>query len=176
VPLDARHTIFKVAQGHVKFWERAKAYNQAGNHGSLFIGLADLEQHQCPAALLSKHLPNKRSANFILRIAVRMIESWLLADRERIAAFLDAPQAKVPAEPDRDPHPKHVLVRLARQHAPPALRRDLVPEEGHSGPVGPGYRPQMERFILKQWRPQVARTRSPSLDRAIKALERAAHE
>jgi len=174
VPLDASSAMFKVAGGHGKFWARARSFDAAAHTGLLIVGLADLEQEPCAGGLLAEHLPSKRAETFILRIAVRMLESWLFADRERMAAFLHAPENKLPADPDRETHPKRQLVQLARRHAPAGLRRDLVPEEGHSGIVGPGYRPRVEQFIVDRWRPQVARRRSPSLDRALAALERAA--
>jgi hypothetical protein len=171
--LDLSTTKFKVAGGGTKFWPEVKRYNEAARHDLLFVALADLEQEPCPAAVFSRHLP-RRTNSFILRLAVKMLESWLLADGERMAAFLHAPQSRIPQQPDQEEHPKRLLVELARKHAPSALKRDLVPERGLSGVVGPGYRPQMELFINNRWRPQIARHQSPSLDRALAALERAA--
>lgn len=66
--------IIRNAGGEVKFWQKAKAYNDAGKH-QLVIGLADLEQCDCASSLISNRLPNK-SQGFHLRIAVRMLESW----------------------------------------------------------------------------------------------------
>lgn len=174
VSLDAREATFKVAGGHGRFWARARSYNEAARSGLLLVGLADLEQVPCAGALLTQHLPEGVERGFILRLAVRMLESWLFADLERMAAFLHAPRTKLPKEPDKELHPKRQLVTLARRYSPAALRRELVPEEGHSGIVGPGYRPCIEAFIANDWRPQSARKRSPSLDRALTALERAA--
>ena len=174
VPLDAARATYKVAGGNSQFWARVPARNASANAGLLVVALADLEQEPCAGVLFDQHLPDGRAPGFILRLAVRMLESWLLADTESMARFLGAPAGKLPKNPDSLEHPKKEIVTLARRHSSQSLRRDLVPEEGHSGIVGPGYRPRMEDFILKRWRPQTARKRSPSLHRALAALERLA--
>lgn len=171
VALDTHRAMFTVAGSNSRFWSRIPDRNASANAGLFVVAFGDLEQEPCATALFKKHLPHGRSPGFILRLAVRMLESWLLADAESMARFLGAPESKVPRNPDKLVHPKKELVTLARRHASHSLRRDLVPEEGHSGVVGPGYRPRMEDFILKRWRPQTARRRSPSLDRALAALE-----
>ena len=175
VPLDTDRATFKVAGSNSQFWSRVPDRNASASAGLLVVALGDLEQEPCAPALLQKHLPRGRSPSFILRLAVRMLESWLLADAETMASFLGAPKSKLPRNPDRLDHPKKELVALARRHASHALRRDLVPEEGHSGVVGPGYRPRMEDFIRERWRPQKARLRSESLDHALVALEKLAN-
>jgi hypothetical protein len=171
VSLDTACATFAIAGSNSRFWSRVPARNASAKAGLLVFALGDLEQEPCASALFKKHLPRGHSPGFVLRLAVRMLESWLLADAESMAQFLAAPERRLPREPDTLAHPKKELVTLARRHAPYALRRDLVPEEGHSGIVGPGYRPRIEDFICKRWCPQTARRRSPSLDRALTALE-----
>jgi hypothetical protein len=162
---------FKVAGSNSQFWSRVSDRNASAAAGLTVVALADLEQEPCAGALFAKHLPHGRASRFVLRLAVRMLESWLLADTDNIAKFLGAPANKIPRKPDALDHPKREIVTLARRHSPQALRRDLVPELGHTGIVGPGDRPRMEDFILTRWRPQAARKRSASLHRALVALE-----
>lgn len=169
--LDARHAVFKVAGSNSRFWERVPDRNKTAKAGLTVFGLADLEQEPCAMKVLRKHLPDGKEPAFVLRLAVRMLESWLLADVERMAAFLGAPASKLPVNPDLLDHPKRELVNLARRYASKALKDDLVPEPGHTGIAGKGYRPRIEEFILRHWRPKVAARNSESLRRAMVALD-----
>lgn len=159
---DLQPTI-RDAGGGNKFWPMARRYNEAGKH-TMVIGLADLEQAACAPALLAAKLPRK-SAGFHLRLAVRMLESWLLADRHSMAAFLKVPIAAIPVEPDSVHHPKRTLVDIARRSTSRAVRDALVPDDS-GGIVGPEYVPAMSEFITDRWQAATARTASPSLERA----------
>lgn len=154
--------IIRNAGGGRQFWDQARRYNAAGRNKSL-LGLADLEQARCAPHLLSVELPQK-SAGFHLRLAVRMLESWLIADRARLASFLRVPTAAVPNSPDELPHPKRTLIDIARRSARRTIREGMVPEDS-GALVGPEYVPMMSQFIQLDWRAAAARDASPSLDR-----------
>lgn len=156
--------------GGSAFWSLAVKYNQAGLHRTV-LGLADLEQAACAPDLLAR-LGTARAPGFQLRIAVRMLESWLLADRQAIAAFLGVRVAQVPAEPDLDPHPKRSLVGLARTSRKRSIREALVPAESGAA-VGPEYTPFVTAFIEAHWDCRRARPNSPSLERACARWARA---
>ena len=138
----------------------------------LFICLIDLDAAECAVQLRQELLPNPISNSFIFRIAVTEVESWLLADREGIAKFIGAPVNKVPESPDKCLNPKTEIVNLARKYAKEKLKRDLVPAERSSAPVGKGYSTQIIRFIQEQWTPEAAEENSPSFAKTIKALRR----
>jgi len=104
-----------------------------------------------------------------------MLESWLLAHHDALAAFLKISAAKVPVEPDQEVHAKRTIVNLARKSKSRLLRMDLVPKQGTSGLVGPNYTARMGEFIREHWQPLVAQTRSPSLRRALQAIEQIGH-
>ena len=104
------------------------------------------------------------------RLAVRAIESWLLADAEQLAAFLRVSSAKIPVNPDGEHDPKMTLVNLARYSTKKNIREDMVPREGSGGKVGPGYVGRVIEFA-QLWRPEVAAERSDSLRRCLAALE-----
>lgn len=155
--------IIRNAGGGSKFWLAAARYNDAGKHTAV-IGLADLEQAQCASSLLASKLPDK-SAGFHLRLAVRMLESWLLADRHAMARFLKVPISALPINPDGESHAKRVLVNIARNSTSKAIREALVPGDS-GGMVGSDYAATMCKFIEQHWRVSVARKTSPSLERA----------
>lgn len=155
--------IIRDAGGGTKFWPIAARYNQAGKHMTV-IGLADLEQAECASSLLASKLPYK-SAGFHLRLAVRMLESWLLADRQSLARFLRVPIGTIPIEPDTEVHAKRVLVDISRRSTNRTIREALVPDDS-GGVVGPNYVATMTEFIGQHWQAAVARKTSPSLERA----------
>lgn len=159
-------------RGRTKFWPEVDRYNRATPHLGVVFALADLEEERCAPVLLKKHLPKKTHANFVCRVAIRALESWLLADRDRFAEFLQAPFAKLPAKPDALAHPKKTVIDLARQHSPHSLKRDLVPSEGSAGIAGRYYQTRLVEFVTHRWNPSDARRNSSSLDRAMRALEK----
>jgi hypothetical protein len=128
------------------------------------MGLADIEQEACAPIVLETQLSGKH-AQFHLRLAVRMLESWLIADRERIATFLRIQVAAVPNVPDELDHPKITLVNLARRSTSRAVREGMVPDDS-GGIVGADYVAMMGTFINNYWRASAARASSPSLERA----------
>ncbi len=145
-------------------------YNQAAQNWP-YVALADLEQDECPPDLLRRWFPYGRHANLQARIAVRAVEAWLLADRDALADFLGIAANHIPQFPDQEKNPKLVMVNLARRSRLRIIREDFVPSPGSTGLVGRNYRGQMERFVLDYWQCTRARDRSPSLQRAILALQ-----
>ena len=63
--------------------------------------LTDLDTAQCPMTLIEAWSRNNVVPNrLIIRVAVRQIESWLLADRESIANLLKVSLRRLPGNPD----------------------------------------------------------------------------
>jgi hypothetical protein len=95
--------------------------------------VTDLDSHSCPAALLSDWL--RRLAvppSLLVRVAVREIESWPLADHDAIIALLGKSALRhLPERPDSLPDPKTLLLDLAR-HAPKSVRLALAPNPEQS--------------------------------------------
>jgi hypothetical protein len=89
-----------------------------------------------------------------------------------LAAFLRVPHRAVPTSPDEELRPKEAMVNLARRSKDRKIVSDMVPSEGGQRIAGKAYSLRMAEFARKTWRPQVARTVSPSLERAMRALER----
>jgi hypothetical protein len=105
-----------------------------------------------------------------LRVAVHQGESWLLADAERMAAFLHVQIEAVPPSPDALVNAKQALINLARASRSREVRSALVPPEGSTASVGRQYTSVIAEFARERWRPGVAAKRSESLARCIRAL------
>lgn len=159
--------------GKARLDAKLHAYAQAARSGAIpWLILRDLDRDApCPGDLVQK-LVLDRPSLFVLRVAVRTIESWLLADDEGIASYLAVPRDKVPRQPEQLAWPKVDLVNLARLSRRADVRRDMVPEQGGVRPTGPGYTQRLVTFAREHWDPERARGRSHSLDRCVQALAR----
>ena len=135
-----------------------------------WVVLVDLDDsHACASALVADWLPTP-SPYLRLRVAVRSVESWLLADAERFSEFLGVRRAAVPVNPESLAHPKDAVVALAAQSRRRAVREDMVPRERSGRRVGPAYTSRLIEFAESTehgWRPEVAATYAPSLSRCI---------
>jgi len=172
--IERTHTRFIPKGGEDAFWRECPRYNQAARHAGPILGLADLEQAPCPSGLIANHLPTGREPGFVVRVAERMVESWLMADRARLSEYLRVSPARISANPETYPHPKRALVDVARHSTRREVREDMVPEAGSKGIVGRGYTACLSEFIRQYWRPLDAQQNSPSLARAITAINAAA--
>ena len=153
--------------------ERIDGYNRAARFWP-WIVLVDLDHEECAPSLCREWLPTP-AEGMCFRVAVREIESWLLADRAGIAAFLGVPASRVPSVVDDLDDPKQTLVDLARRSRRRAIREDMAPRHGSGLSIGPAYTSRMMEFVgvegPNRWRPDVAAQASPSLSRCINALE-----
>lgn len=159
-----------------KQWLRQKiqGYNSAAFH-SPWIVLVDLDHDaECAPPLRQDWLPNP-APGLCFRIAVRAIESWLLGDREHLSAFLGVGVSKIPADPDAVEDPKLAMVNLAQSSRRHDIRADMVPRPGSGREVGPAYSSRLIEFVTtasNSWRPEVAATRSDSLNRCLRCLRK----
>lgn len=153
--------------------DRIAGYNQAARF-SPWIVLLDLDHDfDCAPSLCAEWLPNPTD-HMRFRVAVREIESWLLADRAGIAAFLGVPMRMVPSAVDDLDDPKRTLVEIARNSRRRAIREDMVPRPGSGASIGPAYTSRLVEFVQMgkrgRWQPASAAESSPSLSRCIRAL------
>ena len=145
-------------------------YNEAAKRWPWTV-LVDLdESHLCPAELRSAWLPNE--APFMcLRVAVRQVEAWLLADTSSAAALLGVKRSLLPADPDSEPDAKRTFVELADKSTRGNIREALVPPEGARRKVGPLYNAILRAFVASRWNPEEAASRSDSFNRCLGALD-----
>ena len=150
---------------------RLAGYNYAARYAHWTV-LMDLDRDSCAPELLQRHLPQP-SPFMCCRIAVRSVESWLLADADRLAGHLAVSRAAVPLDPDSLPSPKAAMVNVARRSRRAEIRSAMLPGPRSGRQVGPGYTGYLIGFVTDAtsgWRPETAVDASPSLRRCVDAL------
>jgi len=145
-------------------------FNQASKYMPYLI-LTDLDDRECAPRLINEWLPQTRNPNLIFRIAVREVESWLLADDAGFASFLGIAKRKLPRNPDDLCDPKATLINLARTSRKRDIIADIVPRPGSTAKQGPAYNDCLIPFVRDTWNPEKARQHSQSLEKALRALE-----
>jgi hypothetical protein len=106
------------------------------------------------------------------RVAVREVESWILADRATLAQFLGVTVGKVPRDPDTLDNPKREIVNLAQHSRRREIREDMVPRPKSGRIEGPAYASRVIEYASTLWRPSVAAKYSDSLRRCCLVLQR----
>ncbi len=168
---DQGHEVGPVYQrgGKTQLDPNLPGFNNAARFSPWFI-LRDLDHDAaCPPDLLRQICPSP-SEHLILRIPVREIETWLLADRAPLARFLGVPVGQIASDPENLDSPKRTLVQVGRRSRSQSIVRDLVPEDGVSAVVGPGYSARLSEFVFGNWDPVRASDRSYSLQRCLAAV------
>lgn len=166
--LVAEHPILTIhceenGRGYGKLRAKANSYNMMAKNGFPVLLLTDLDNDSCPSIKIKKWLGRQPNLGFLLRICVREVEAWLLADREAMASYLKVKLASLPIAPESLADPKAKLIELA-QNAPRRIRVALTPIG--SATVGPDYNEYLAEYILRSWSIDRAMPRSPSLARA----------
>ena len=156
-------------QGKAFLRQRISGYNNAARH-TPWIVLVDLDRdYDCAPPLCRAWVPEP-APGLCFRIAVREVETWLLADMGSIARFLSVHTSRVPNAPDDLDDPKATMVNLARRSRRRAIREDMVPRSGSGRMIGPAYSSRLIEFVQNYWQPEVAAEQSDSLRRAIECL------
>jgi hypothetical protein len=157
-------------QGKSHLRERIAGYNQAAK-GMVWLVLVDLDHCSCAPALVQNWV-SQLSPYLCLRVAVREVEAWLLADAHNLAHFLGVSPSRIPNNPEQVSDPKKEIVTLASQSRKRDIRRDMVPAPDAGQGVGAAYSPRLIEFVENHWDIEQAASRAPSLQRAIDCLTR----
>lgn len=147
-------------------------YNNAANFAP-WVVLIDLDQDCVCATSCLRQWLHSPAPQMCFRVAVRSIEAWLLADRERVARLLGIRTRLIPTKPDDLDDPKRELISLARRSSRRSVREELVPRDGSGRAVGPLYTTRMIEFVMDKnagWRPEEAARISYSLSRCLQRL------
>lgn len=144
------------------------AFNNASK-GIPFIVLTDLDQYRCPFELINDWMRCSINKNLIFRVAVREVESWLLANREGVAELFGVPIKMIPQNPDLIADPKKILINIAKKSKKKDVKCDIVPV-GKNAAIGPAYNSRLSCFVDVKWDIKEAIVNSESLSRAYKRL------
>jgi hypothetical protein len=142
--------------------------------GSPVLLLTDLDKYSCPPELITDWTAHPLPQNFLLRIAVREVESWLLGDKDGFSNFLRLRKPLQIANPENLCDPKEELLRSALKNPLRQIRDSLVWRDDKTGKVyqGPDYNGTLGTFITNQWDMSSACSQCQSLYRLIDSLER----
>ena len=146
--------------------------------------LIDLDANDCPPLLKSKLLANDaKQMNFIFNIAVDEAESWLLADREGIASFLDVELDVIPTshltkqsgnrallEMDVPMKTSLVITHMIAPNSRSQLIRSTIASTDRKC-KGKEYNSMIVPFIKNQWNIDAALQHSDSLQRMVSRLK-----
>lgn len=167
LPLGPIHG--RQGKGHLD--KGLRGYNNAARYAHWLV-IRDLDHDaECAPGLVTQLMPAP-STYMCLRVAVRQIEAWLLADRSGIADLFQVPVEIVPADPETLPDAKAAVVQLAQRSRSRRFREDIVPAPNTSAKVGPGYTARMIEFATNIWRPRAAADSCASLASCLRAVER----
>ncbi len=133
--------------------------------------ITDLDNETCPAALKKKWFAQYQiPESLIFCVAVREVESWLLADNHGIAQYLGLKQ-QIDIQPELLLDPKQTLLNLAKG-AKRQIKSDLLPERGSKAIQGLGYNASLAVYVANNWSIERAAEKSNSLQRTISKLDR----
>ncbi|WP_235153623.1 DUF4276 family protein [Dyadobacter sp. CY345] len=155
--------------GYIK--SNIKGFNNASKF-SPFIILTDLDNIDCPIKLIEDWLPKKVHEQYLIfRIAVREVESWLLADIEGFSLFSGVSQANFPILPELENDPKSTLMGIIKKSKKRKIKEDILPTNDNAK-VGPNYNTRLGDFVCYHWNINNAKNRSLSLKSAMDCLQR----
>jgi hypothetical protein len=150
--------------------ERLRSYNHAARFLPPWVVLIDLDRDEdCAPPALARWLPDP-APYICFRIAVREVESWLLADREALADVLAVALSRVPPNPEALDDPKAMMGSLARHSRRRRIQTDMVPRPTSGRPVGAAYTSRLIEFAQGAWRPAIAAQHADSLGRVGRRL------
>lgn len=156
--------------GKTTLRQRIAGYNNAARHAPWLV-LVDLNgEAECAPPLRAAWLVNP-APHLCFRVAVRQVESWLMADADTLASFLRVARSRIPAQPEAIENAKLAMVNLARRSRRSDIRTDMVPREGAGRTVGRAYTSRLIEYADRHWRPEVAAIRAESLRRAIACVQ-----
>ncbi len=151
------------------------AINNMVKAGIPVVILTDLDAVKCAPEMIRRWFSKQGSKpeiskGFLFRIAVREVESWLIADQHALASFLSISKTNFSTDPDSLNDPKEHLLGIIRAKGKRKIHRLMLP--GRNSRIGPEYNNVLCEFILKHWNPERAAKKSLSLCRALEALKK----
>jgi len=163
-----------VMGGYGAIKSKCEAFLNMAKGGIHSFILTDLDTAECACSLIRSWFSIPENDDVVLppqcifRVAVREVESWIIADHEAWAAFIGIPAENFSTQPDQLDDPKRHLLNVIRRKGRKKIHREMLPQG--AAQIGPRYNEILCDFVDSSWEPERAAKRSPSLDRALKAL------
>lgn len=150
-------------RGFGKLKKKVASYCEMGRQGFPVLMFTDLDDARCAPSLIEQWIGEKPTPNFLFRVCIREVESWLMGHQTAIATLLSISPSRIPRDPELLHDPKAALIHLAQQ-SPARIKRAVTPIG--TATIGPGYNELMEEFIRTSWDPDIAQENCPSLSKA----------
>ena len=163
-----------ITGGYGAIKSKCEAFLNMARAGIHTLILTDLDTAECACALIRDWfaIPQNDALDLpspcIFRVAIREVEAWIIADHAAWAEYIGIPAANFLREPDQLDDPKGHLLNIIRRKGTKKFHREMLPQR--AAHIGPRYNEVLCDFVESLWEPERAAIRSPSLDRALKAL------
>ena len=149
----------------------APALNLA-SRGVPYVMLTDLDDGACAPELVRSWMGSAPiHPNFLLRVAVREVEAWILADQKGFARYLGIAEAVLPRDCEELDDPKRELLLAARRSRFRRIREDIVAESRRGFVQGPDYNGALSGFVVRYWSITRAASKCESLRKALRRLQ-----
>ena len=168
-PFAVENCLGRQGSGYLK--RKLESFNKTAR-SIPFIILTDLDRIECPPSLIDSWFNFKKNDNMLFRIAVREVESWVMAHRSAFSSFLGIARAEIPLNTDTLDDPKKFLINLAFKSKNKILRESIVPCPGSTATIGPDYNGVLIKFVQSRWKVEEALRCSPSLKKAFSAINK----
>jgi hypothetical protein len=166
-PYDIQFCIGQRGFGYLRM--NIRKLNQAAKTTPILV-LTDLDRTECAPVLRREWLNVPPHRNLLFRVAVREVESWIMAHRKAFAAFLGIKTDLIPTNPDELDDPKRTLLELAAKSRKRELREAIIPMPKSTAKVGPDYNSRLGEFVMMNWDAREATKNSLSLGKAFLAI------
>jgi hypothetical protein len=158
-----------VQHGKPRLLSKLSGFNSAATF-SPWLVIVDLNgDAECAPEFVRNHMPSP-APQMLFRVAVRQAETWLMGDRERLAAYLRVSQSRIPFSPEDELDAKASMVNIARRSRDRTIRDDMVPTARSGRKTGANYAGRLIEFATREWRPEKAAECVDSLSRCLRRL------
>ena len=150
--------------------KRINSFNEASKIIPCLV-LVDLDRDECAPTLKRQWLSQPEHPNFLFRVAVHEVESWLLADSTNLSTFFGISRNLFPIDVENIENPKRELINLARKSHKRIIVEDIVPKIGSTATQGRNYNSRLIQFVYESWDIPSAQKKSDSLIRTFEHLK-----
>jgi hypothetical protein len=168
VCFNEKFSIYNYYPGRGFGWikNNINAFNYAAKYET-FLAVVDLDRDICPLRKIQDWFNYPPNENLLFRIAVKEVESWIIADTLNFSKFLKLRESLLIKNVDNIKDPKQYIFDLIHKSNKRYLK-SICPEQ--NGRIGPDYNEKLSRFVNSSWDPFLAMKNSPSFKRMILRL------